>query len=247
MERKYFFSCILLCCLLNGQVGIQTTTPDPSAVLDVKAPLNDKGILIPLLSTSQINTIPNPATGLMVMNSANKLIWINTGTPAVPRWVEVSTVLKSTPTTSSFSSGALSLAIPNNNTSGISHSINVSGIPKTLSLTDYPRISQVCLNITHTYDADLDIILIAPDGTTFITLSDDNGDDGNNYTNTCFKPMAGMPISSGAAPFTGNFLPEVPFSTFNGQNINGNWTLKIVDDAPQDNGTLTGWSIEFQH
>lgn len=247
MKKIYFFSCMLYCYIFQGQVGIQTATPDPSAILDIKSPLNNKGVLIPLLSTAQINAIPNPAAGLMVINSASKLIWINTGTPAVPRWVEVSTVLKSAPTTSSFSSGTISLAIPNNNASGINHTINVSGIPKILSLTDYPRISQVCLNITHTYDADLDITLIAPDGTTFITLSDDNGDDGNNYTNTCFKPMAGIPISSGIAPFTGSFLPEVPFSTFNGQNINGNWTLKIVDDAAQDNGTLTGWSIEFQH
>ncbi|MBB4806071.1 subtilisin-like proprotein convertase family protein [Chryseobacterium defluvii] len=247
MKRKTFISCMLYCCLYNGQVGIQTATPDPSAVLDVKAPLNNKGVLIPLLTTAQINAISNPATGLMVINSSSRLIWINTGTSAVPRWVEVSTTLKSAATTSSFSSGTLSLAIPNNNATGISHAINVTGIPKTLSLTDYPKISQVCLNITHTYDADLDITLIAPDGTTFITLSDDNGDDGNNYTNTCFKPVAGMSILSGAAPFTGSFLPEVPFSTFNGQNINGNWTLKVVDDAAQDTGTLTGWSIEFQH
>ncbi|MBW8523573.1 proprotein convertase P-domain-containing protein [Chryseobacterium chendengshani] len=237
----------MYCFYCYSQVGINTGFPDTTSVLDIKSPLNDKGVLIPMMTTVQINAISNPATGLIVMNSASRLIWVNSGTPSVPRWVEMNTVLKSNPVTSSFSSGTLSLAIPNNSTAGTSHTINVTGIPKTLSVFDYPRISQVCLNITHTYDADLDITLTSPDGTTFITLSDDNGDDGNNYTNTCFKPIAGLPISSGIAPLTGSFQPEIPFSLFNGQNINGNWTLKVADDAAMDTGTLTGWSIEFQH
>ncbi|MGB1294240.1 MAG: hypothetical protein ACPG6V_02085 [Flavobacteriales bacterium] len=52
---------------LIAQVGIGTTSPDESAILEVKS--NDKGILIPtvaLTSFTDITTIENPADGLMV-------------------------------------------------------------------------------------------------------------------------------------------------------------------------------------
>lgn len=63
-------------------------------------------------------------------------------------------------------------------------------------------LDKVCLNILHTYDADLDISLIAPSGTS-IQLSTDNGGAGDNYTNTCFV-VTGVPsITSGTPPFTG--------------------------------------------
>lgn len=48
----------------NGSVGIGTTTPDPSAKLEIKA--TGKGLLIPRLTQSQRTSISSPATGLMV-------------------------------------------------------------------------------------------------------------------------------------------------------------------------------------
>ena len=61
---------ILLPATLIAQVGIGTTQPDPSSALDIN--LNDKGLLIPrvsLSSTSDITTIANPATSLLVYNN----------------------------------------------------------------------------------------------------------------------------------------------------------------------------------
>ena len=52
-------------------IGIGTTTPNASAALEIKA--SNKGFLPPrvaLNGTDDITTIPNPATGLMVFNSA---------------------------------------------------------------------------------------------------------------------------------------------------------------------------------
>ena len=46
-----------------------------------------------------------------------------------------------------------------------------------------------------------------------------------------------------------NLVVETPLSPrgapgpFVGQNPNGVWTLKIVDDAGDDVGTLTSWSL----
>ncbi|MEZ4801268.1 MAG: proprotein convertase P-domain-containing protein [Gelidibacter sp.] len=101
----------------------------------------------------------------------------------------------------------------------------------------------VTVNITHTWDDDLDITLISPLGT-IVELTSDNGDDGDNYTNTIFDQQASTSITAGTAPFTGSFIPEGNLSNFNGEDAAGNWTLRIVDDANQDGGQLNSWTLE---
>src|SRR5690554_3529896 len=51
----------------QDNVGIGTTTPEPSAALDVEA--NDKGVLVPRLSTTQRTGIVSPAEGLLVYDT----------------------------------------------------------------------------------------------------------------------------------------------------------------------------------
>ncbi len=48
----------------SGNIGIGTTQPDQSAILDLSA--DDKGLLLPRLSLDQRMNIKNPASGLMV-------------------------------------------------------------------------------------------------------------------------------------------------------------------------------------
>lgn len=75
------------------RVGIATTTPDSSALLDVKA--TNKGLLIPrvaLLNTTDGTTISGPATSLLVYNTGTGGLtpagyWYNAGTAASPNWV----------------------------------------------------------------------------------------------------------------------------------------------------------------
>ena len=63
-----FFSILLFSTnLILSQVGIGTSTPNVNSILDISA--NDKGILIPRLTTSQINLISVPSQSLMVFNS----------------------------------------------------------------------------------------------------------------------------------------------------------------------------------
>ena len=50
-------------------------------------------------------------------------------------------------------------------------------------------IESVCINITHKFLDDLDLFLFSPGGQ-FIELSTDNGQDCDNYYNTCFVPGA---------------------------------------------------------
>ena len=107
------------------------------------------------------------------------------------------------------------------------------------------QLSEVCIDITHTFDADLEISLRAPDGTT-IPLSLDNGGGGDNYTGTCFSEAGpDGPIDGGTAPFMGNYTPEGDLTMFNGVNADGTWSLVLCDDAGADTGTLNSWSIMF--
>jgi len=106
-------------------------------------------------------------------------------------------------------------------------------------------ILSVCIDITHSWDGDLDIYLIAPSGQ-FLTLTTDNGGSGDNYTQTCFTSTAVNPIEglgTPEAPFTGDYLPESPWEDIYGADMNGVWKLQISDDSGGFAGTLNNWSI----
>lgn len=53
-----------------AQVGINTTTPDPSSMLDVSS--TTKGMLTPRMTTAQKNAITTPANGLLVYDTDYK-------------------------------------------------------------------------------------------------------------------------------------------------------------------------------
>ena len=77
MKIKSTFFLVIFCLSAFtsiAQTGIGTTTPDPSAKLDVSS--TNKGFLPPrvtLASSSDITTIPNPVTALLVYNTGNNV------------------------------------------------------------------------------------------------------------------------------------------------------------------------------
>ncbi|OHB69193.1 MAG: hypothetical protein A2V70_02155 [Planctomycetes bacterium RBG_13_63_9] len=101
------------------------------------------------------------------------------------------------------------------------------------------------LDITHTWDEDLDVYLIAPNSTV-IELFTDVGGSGDNFTQTILDNEAGSLIRYAYAPFTGRFRPEGSLAAVNGINSAGNWTLKITDDYTWDSGTLNRWSLQIK-
>ncbi len=103
----------------------------------------------------------------------------------------------------------------------------------------------VGLDITHDYVGDLVIRLRSPQGTV-VTLSRNNGFDGDNYLDTKFDDDAARPISAGVAPFAGTFQPEERLSRFNGENPVGEWTLSVEDVFAFDDGILWSWSLEIE-
>ena len=132
-------------------------------------------------------------------------------------------------------------AIPDNNPTGINSTV-------TVATTGSVRQAGVLINhLTHTFDGDLDMFLLSPAGRSR-ELSTDNGSGGDNYVGTLLLDSATAPITGGTAPFTGLFRPETTLSTtagtdFLGLNAAGTWTLRVVDDAGGDTGTLDAWVL----
>ncbi|NMC18815.1 MAG: hypothetical protein GYA33_00190, partial [Thermogutta sp.] len=105
---------------------------------------------------------------------------------------------------------------------------------------------EVRLNLTHTYTADLQITLIAPDGTR-VLLAGNVGGSGNNFSDTVFSDDADVAIQGGAAPFTGVFRPMQPLGVLRGTPADGQWRLEIRDTMPWDTGRLNSWAISFRN
>jgi subtilisin-like proprotein convertase family protein len=143
-----------------------------------------------------------------------------------------------------FYTDSVDVTVPDANPTGInSNPITASGVTGSMIST---TIDSVCFNMTHTWDSDMDIYLVAPSGTQMLLVEGEGGS-GDNFVSTCFSPNATVPIVGALAPLTGTFIPEDPlgFGVFNGENANGNWSLFMADGAGGDVGVLQDWSIWF--
>jgi len=78
---------LLSSSIFYAQVGIGTTTPDTSSILDISS--TSKGLLMPRLTTSQRDGIVSPAEGLMIYNTSLSNGQLNIGTPSVPKWIGI--------------------------------------------------------------------------------------------------------------------------------------------------------------
>jgi subtilisin-like proprotein convertase family protein len=144
-----------------------------------------------------------------------------------------------------YSSGSLATPIPD--LGSVEIPINVSDVG---SIEDI----DVRVRLNHSFDGDLIISLIAPDGSTVI-LSANRGGAGDNFgsgandcsgTSTEFDDAAATAIGAATAPFAGTFRPDSPLSAFNGKATNGTWRLFVVDDAPSDAGNISGgWALKI--
>jgi subtilisin-like proprotein convertase family protein len=104
---------------------------------------------------------------------------------------------------------------------------------------------RVNLNINHANDGDILITLIKDNN--IVNLSQFNGNNGQNYTNTTFHDTAAISITQGTPPFTGLFRPQVAFSAFVNCQTQGNWILRIYDIRAGNTGTLLNWTLSFKY
>lgn len=135
-----------------------------------------------------------------------------------------------------FTSGPIPLcdtSVFTANVSGVGM-LNPPGIPWSYWL------ESLTANITSDHPQTLSISLTSPAGTT-ILLSAFNGAGGQNYTNTVFQYWGGPSITTGSAPFTGNWAPQSgSFSDFDYELADGTWTITVVDTSCASGGVGPG-------
>lgn len=133
-----------------------------------------------------------------------------------------------------------------------------TNVPVAISATGTPTVTSTLtvatngtindLNVvnlvgTHSYIQDLTITLTSPAGTV-VTLFDAICA-GENDFNLSLDDEA----TPGALPCPpvggGTYQPSSVLSAFDGEAMNGTWTLTVTDNANQDGGSLTGWGLNI--
>ncbi|MBK7942046.1 MAG: proprotein convertase P-domain-containing protein [Flavobacteriales bacterium] len=117
--------------------------------------------------------------------------------------------------------------------------------PGTVLGTDV-YVNSVDLIIAHTWNDDMDIQLINPNGTA-VNLVLDRFGSGDNLGDPSLCPGGLFTLQAGGAALTntatsnvvGTFTPEQPLSTLHdGSDPNGAWTLRVCDDTNGDFGDV---------
>lgn len=154
--------------------------------------------------------------------------------------------------------------------SGVSYStsIVVDCYGSSQTVTSAADINNICLNLEHSYQGDLGIQIICPNGQV-CNLKDYPGgaynylgnpiDDvtsgpgtGFNY---CFS-MSGTALlingptvpsgsPAGTAIAAGTYSPTGNFSSLVGCPLNGAWTINVTDNLGSDDGYIFNWDINF--
>jgi subtilisin-like proprotein convertase family protein len=114
-----------------------------------------------------------------------------------------------------------------------------------------PSISDINLfvGINHTYDADIDMVLIAPNGDSVLVCADFFAAANNDNIVAIFDDNADsslvinryVDISTRIKP-QNNMNP-----VFSGDNPNGVWRLRIRDDNTSDTGRMYAWGIQINN
>lgn len=78
---------LLLTTMTFAQVGIGTSTPDDSSILDLTS--SEKGFLLPRLTEVERDLINSPANALMIYNTSVSKIQVNNGTASLPIWADL--------------------------------------------------------------------------------------------------------------------------------------------------------------
>ncbi|MBX9422193.1 S8 family peptidase [Streptomyces lateritius] len=147
-----------------------------------------------LTTAATPSVVTDPGTG-----SPNRLLRVGTTTPPPPSAPKFENTVDH--------------AITDNAT--VESPVTVTGVTG-----NAPAALQVPVNIVHTYIADLQVQLIAPDGTAYTLKAFGTGGSLDNVNTT----------------YVVNASSEV---------ANGTWKLRVSDDSSGDNGKIDSWALQF--
>ena len=145
--------------IIQGQVGIGTTSPNASAILDISS--TTKGFLPPRMTTAQELAIVSPANGLLVFNSSTKCLDMYSSSTST--WESVYCSCPALPTLSAIS-GLSQVCYTSNNTYTVpsiqgasNYAWSVTGSPtitgngtNTISFTPGAALTSYVVSVTAT-------------------------------------------------------------------------------------------------
>lgn len=171
--------------------------------------------------------------------------------------------------TQTFASGAINLAIPDNNATGVTTPAIV--VPAAVNIANAANL-RVRINARHSWVGDLTFALTSPCGSTFLfdrpgvpVTNIGVGSSANLGTSNATTPppavytfdLAAATIIPETAPASG-FIPTGSYrpsdaagAAHNWAGItfpcaaSGNWTLTLIDRGAGDNGVLVDWAILY--
>ena len=118
--------------------------------------------------------------------------------------------------------GAAPLAIPDNDGAGVTHSLDVAGLPASANV----EAVVLEIRVDHGYAWDLGVELTSPAGTVSVL---------NTPFNTVLRGHPGLRDW------------QLMSNAFYGEPPNGTWTLRVVDLAENDVGELSSWRLRFYY
>ena len=107
----------------------------------------------------------------------------------------------------------------------------------------------VLVDLDHSWSADLDVYLIAPDGTS-VELATDVCSSSDNWADVTFDDEASIPVNSacgGNPALHGPVKPEGHLYDLDSMPVAGTWTLMITDDTGGDAGILNTFGIAIEY
>ena len=168
-------------------------------------------------------------------------------------------------------SGAISIAVPDNTANGIQATLAVSCVPANATVTGI----RVNFNMPgHTYVGDMIFNLKAPNGTVLNLAKYMSGTatqagtyPNSGYVNTTISSSGTASLGTATTtPITGTWKADlingtIPFTVQDPAGFpstatawsqlfttpNGTWTLAMADGGPGDTGTLTNWSVTIEY
>ncbi|HXJ72237.1 MAG TPA: proprotein convertase P-domain-containing protein, partial [Candidatus Dormibacteraeota bacterium] len=250
---------------------VSTATPAiPFTVADADTPLNSLSLSA---GSSNPSLVPNGnivfggagANRTVTVTPAPNLSGVATITVTVSDGVFTASdsfVLSVSPGPSSFTNST-AISIP---TSG-----NATPYPSTINVSALAggTVSAVTVSlrgVTHTYPADVDVLLVGPNGQKAVIFSDVGGGGDINNVNLTFSDAAAAALTATGQISSGTYKPSnvepgeageldtfsapappgpytAPLNVFIGQPANGVWSLYVVDDGPGDKGSIASWSL----
>jgi subtilisin-like proprotein convertase family protein len=133
------------------------------------------------------------------------------------------------------SSTNVPLAVPDAGAVASTLNFSVNG-----TITD----ANLTIDITHTWNDDLDVSLASPSIAAQLLINDCGGS-GDNLTLTIDEAAGALACATNGVTFSGTFAsPGVgTMDAFNGSTSGGVWTLNVTDDSAGCVGTLNAWSL----